>query len=171
MEHRCCIYCDWPFRFEGRCKCGLTKYGMKRRTLREHRAELVVIWEFLEFHNLTCEAEDQIIRELGMSSNDLYYSPLLDCESDEDSDPEEELRGALAGERAIVEAVGNIQELQRLHGELRRAKAKIRSLEARSSQESLNHATDKCRHHSEGPGTGPGQGSRKRTADGAMHTS
>ena len=120
---------------------------------------------------MTCEAEDQIIRELGMSSNDLYYSPLLDCESDEDSDPEEELRGALAGERTIVEAVSNIQELQRLHGELRRAKAKIRSLEARSLQESLNHATDKCRHHSEGPGTGPGQGSRKRTADGAMHTS
>ena len=60
-----------------------------------------------------------------MSSNDLYYSHLLDGESDVDSDPEEELRGALVGERAIVEAVGNIQELQRLHGELRRAKAKI----------------------------------------------
>ena len=171
MTRPCCVYCNWPFRFEGRCKCGLTKYGMKRRTLREHRAELVVIWEFLEFHNLTCDAEDHIVRELGVSSNDLYYSPLLDCESDEDSDPEEELRGALTGERAIVEAVGSIQDLQRLHGELRRAKARIRSLEARSSQENLNHATDKCRHLSEDPDTGPGQGSRKRTAGGATRTS
>ena len=144
---------------------------MRRRTLREHRAELLVIWKFLEFHCLTCETEDYIIRELGLSSNDLYYSPLLDCESDEDSDPEEELRGALAGERAIVEAAGSIQELQRLHGELRRARAKIRSLEARSSQESLNHAADKCRLPSEGPDTGPGQGSRKRTAGGATRTS
>ena len=144
---------------------------MKHRTLREHRAELVVIWEFLEFHNLTSDAEDHVIRELGLSSNDLYYSPLIDCESDEDSDHEEELRDALAGERAIVEAVSNIQELKRLHSELRRAKAKIRSLEARASQESLNHTTDKCRHHSEGPGAGQGQGSRKRTAGGEMHTS
>ena len=171
MTRPCCVYCNWPFRFEGRCKCGLTKYGMKRRTLREHRAELVLIWEFLEFHNLTCEAEDQIIRELGRSSNDLYYSPLLDCESDVDSDPEEELRGALAGERAIVEAAGNTRELQRLHGELRRARAKIRSLEARSLRESENHATDKCRHPSEDPDTGPGQGSRKRTAGGETRTS
>ena len=167
---RCCVYCDWPFRYEGRCKCGLTKYGMKRRTLREHNAELVAIWEFLEFHNMTCDAEDHVVRELG-SSNDLYYSPMLDCESDEDSDPEEELRGALVGERAIVEAVGNIRELQRLHGELRRARAKIRSLEARSLRESENRATDKCRHSSEGPDTGLGQGSRKRTAGGATHTS
>ena len=142
---------------------------MKRRTLREHRAELVVIWEFLEFHNLTSDAEDHVIRELGLSSNDLYYSPLLDCESDEDSDHEEELRDALAGERAIVG--GNIRELKRLHSELRRAKAKIRSLEARSLRESDIRATETCRHHSEGPGTGPGQGSRKRTAGGGTHTS
>ena len=171
MTRPCCVYCDWPFRFEGRCKCGLTKYGMRRRTLREHRAELVVIREFLEFHNMTCDAEDHVIRELGLLSNDLYYSPLLDCESDEDSDPEEELRGALAGERAIVEAVGSIQEMKRQQSELRRAKAKIRSLEARSLRESPIHEYRKMSSPQRRPEHSPGRGSRKRTAGGETRTS
>ena len=81
-----------------------------------------VIWDLLEMENLNCEAEDLVIQELGMTSNDMYFASTLDCPSDIDSDPEEELRDALAGERALVEAVGSIQELQRLHDELRRAK-------------------------------------------------
>ena len=113
MSTRRCIYCGELFRFEGRCRCGLTKYGMRRRSLREHKAELRVIWDLLELENSSCEAEDLVIQELGMTSNDLYFASTFDCPSDIDSDPEEEFRDALVGERAFVEAVGNIQELQR----------------------------------------------------------
>ena len=158
--------------------CGLTKYGMRRRTLREHRGEMRVLWDLIETENLNCTTEDLVIQELGMTSHDLYFASSLDVPSDDDSDPEEELREALAGERALVEAVGNIQDLQHLHGELKRSKAKIMSREAqvRSLRTSLDHAIDKrpretldqtkCHSRNAGQGTSPGQPSRKRTVDG-----
>ena len=157
------------FKFEGRCKCGLTKYGMACRTLREHKAEMRVIWDVRHTWDLSCDAEEMVIQELGTTIKYLYFSPALDCSSDSDSDPEEELRGALAGGRVLVEAVGNIQELQRLHGELRRTIAKVMSLEAqlRSLEQSNDHNNNKCSHHNDAQDTGRGRGSRKRTAGGA----
>ena len=149
--------------------CGLTKYGMRRRALREQRAEMRVLWDFLEMADMDCTAEDLVVQELGMRSHDLYFASSLDVTSDEDSDLEDELRDALVGERALVEAVGNIRDLQHLHGELRRSRAKIMSLEAqvRSLQESLDHAVDKCRpHRNDVQGTSLGKPSRKRAAYG-----
>ena len=71
MTTRRCVYCGELFRFEGQCRCGLTKYGMRHRTLRDHRAEMRVLWDLLEMEDLNCTAEDLVIQELGTTSHDL----------------------------------------------------------------------------------------------------
>ena len=81
-----CVYCEEPFR-QGRCLCGLTKYGMRRRALREERAEMHVLWKFLEMADMDCMAEDFVVQELGPRTHDLYFASSLDVESDADSDP------------------------------------------------------------------------------------
>ena len=108
-----------------------------------------------------------------MRSHDLYFASSLDVASYEDSDPEVELRDALVGERALVEAVGNIRDIHHLQVELKRSKAEISFLEARvrSLQERLDHAHDKCRPHKGDRGTGPGKPSLKRSADGEIRGS
>ena len=167
-----CVYCEEPFR-QGRCLCGLTKYGMRRRALREERAEMHVLWKFLEMAGMDCMAEDFVVQELGPRTHDLYFASSLYVESYADSDPEDELRDALAGERALVEAVGNIRDIHHLQAELKRSKAEISSLEARvrSLQERLDHANDKCRPRNDDQGTGPGKPSLKRSADGEIRGS
>ena len=85
MAMTTCVYCDELFRFEGRCMCGLTKYGMRRRALREQRAEMRVLWDFLEMADMDCTAEDLVVQELGMRSHDLYFASLLDVASDSET--------------------------------------------------------------------------------------
>ena len=70
---------------------------MRRRALREERAEMHVLWKFLEMAGMDCMAEDFVVQKLGMRSHDLYFASLLDVASDEDSDPGIEFRGALLG--------------------------------------------------------------------------
>ena len=76
-----------------------------------------VLWKFLEMADMDCTAEDLVVQELGMRAHDVYFASSLDVASYEDSDPEDELRDALAGERALVEAVGSVRDLQHLQAE------------------------------------------------------
>ena len=80
-----CVYCDELFKFQGRRLCGRTKYGMRRRALREERAEMHVLWKFLEMADMDCTAEDLVVQELGMRSHDLYFASLLDVASDSET--------------------------------------------------------------------------------------
>ena len=140
---------------------------MRRRTLREHRLELRILWDFLEECGLAFEAKELLVGTMGWTCGELYCAPTLDAPSDLDSDPEEELREALIGERALVEAVSHVQEFHRLHDELRRTRARVVPLEAqlRSSESSEDQNVEKCPRR-DVRATGRGRGSRKRTVVG-----
>ena len=144
---------------------------MRRRTLREHRLELRILWDFLEECGLAYEAQELIVGTMGGTCGELYCAPTLDAPSDLDSDPEEELREALLGERALVEAVSHVQEFHRLHDELRRTRARVVALEAqiRSSESSEDQSLEKCPRR-DVRATGRGRGSRKRTFAGETRT-
>ena len=131
-----------------------------------------MLWDFLDECGLAFEANELVVGKLGWTCGDLYCPQTLDAPSDIDSDPEEELREALIGERALVEAVGHVQEFHRLHEELRRARARVVSLEAQRSNENAGDQTlDKCPNCRDVRATGRGRGSRKRTVAGETRTS
>ena len=144
---------------------------MRRRTLREHRLELRILWDFLDECGLAFEAKELIVGKMGWTCGELYCAPTLDAPSDLDSDPEEELREALIGERALVEAVSHVQEFHRLHDELRRTRARVVALEAqlRSSESSEDRTVEKCPRR-DVRATGRGRGSRNRTVAGETRT-
>ena len=169
MNTRRCVFCSDLFR--PRCRCGLTKYAMRRRTLREHRLELRNIWEIMDECGLAFEAKELIVGKMGWTCGELYCAPTLDAPSDLDSDPEEELKEALVGERALVEAVSHVQEFHRLHDELRRTRARVVALEAqiRSSESSEDQSLEKCPRR-DVRATSRRRGSRKRTVAGETRT-
>ena len=140
--------------------------------MREHKLELRILWDFLDECGLAFEAKELIVGKMGWTCGELYCAPTLDAPSDLDSDPEEELREALLGERALVEAVGHVQEFHRLHDELRRTRARVVSLEAQRSNESAEDQTlDECLNRRDVRATCRGRGSRKRTVAGETRTS
>ena len=131
-----------------------------------------MLWDFLEECGLAFEAKELLVGTMGWTSGELYCAQTLDAPSDLDSDPEEELREALLGERALVDAVSHAQEFHRLRDELRRTRARVVSLEARlrSSESAEDQTVEKCQRR-DVRATGRGRGSRKRTADGATASS
>ena len=64
INTRRCVFCSDLFR--PRCRCGLTKYAMRRRTLREHRLELRMLWDFLEECGLAFEAKEFLVGTMGV---------------------------------------------------------------------------------------------------------
>jgi len=131
-----------------------------------------MLWDFLDECGLAFEAKELVVGKMGWTCGELYCAQTLDAPSDIDSDPEEELREALLGERALVEAVGHVQEFHRLHDELRRTRARVVSLEAqlRSYESAEDQTIDKCLNRRDVRATGRGRGSRKRTVAGETLT-
>ena len=132
-----------------------------------------MLWDFLDECGLAFEANELVVGKMGWTCGELYCAQTLDAPSDIDSDPEEELREALLGERALVEAVGHVQEFHRLHDELRRTRARVVSLEAqlRSYESAEDQNVEKCLNRRDVRATGRGRGSRKRTVAGETRTS
>ena len=128
----CSIKCMHDAGDRGVCRagtCGCTGYAIKRRLLREHRAEMRVMQDLIDAEELG-EQLERDLAEAGIGTQFcLGDIPEMDEDSDE-PDPEQGLRDEAKDQSNMVEAATAIAEAQQLRLDLERARMKAEDLRA-----------------------------------------
>ena len=112
----------------------MTSYAEKRRLLREHRAQMRVMEDVIDRHNLTEEYELEVQFELDTSVFWLGYDHGPDGmdEESECEDPDvalqrenDDLRREATDQQAFISAVQEIQAYERMRLDLERARMQL----------------------------------------------
>ena len=131
---------DWLKRsVEAATRLISTRYANKRRWLRNHRAQMRVVQEVIEQHDLEDEVEDRVVEETGNNCYWLGFDSDMD-ESSDAEDPEakatEELTAAkqeLEDRSALIEALTDRAQRERIVQDLERERMARADLEGRLS--------------------------------------
>ena len=117
-----------------------TRYAKKRRWLRNHRAQMRVVQEVIEQHDLEDEVEDRVVEETGNTCYWLGFDSDMDVSSDAEG-PEaaatEELTAAkqeLEDRNALIEALTERLQRERIVQDLERERMTRADLESRLSR-------------------------------------
>ena len=117
--------------------CGCTGYAWKRRLLRDHRANMRIMEQLLDHHDLSEELDDLLIQHTGNTNFWLGDDSFLDEPSDTE-DPEQTLRAANAALRSaaadqstMVQAVQQALECGSMRTDVERARMAFEDLMSR----------------------------------------
>ena len=112
----------------------MTSYAKKRRLLREHRAQMRIMEDVLEQHNLTEEYELEVQVETEQSTFWLGYDTGVDG-MDEGSECEEpyaelhreieDLRQEATDRQALISAIQDMGSYERIKLDLERARMRL----------------------------------------------
>ena len=117
--------------------CGCTGYARKRRLLRDHRANMRIMEQLIDHHDLSEELDDLLIQHTGNTNFWLGDDSFLDEPSDTE-DPEETLRAANAGLRSdaadqstMVQAVPQALECGSMRMDVEHARMALEDMRSR----------------------------------------
>ena len=112
----------------------MTPYANKRRLLRDHRAQMLVMESFIEQHSLTEAYELEVMYETEQSVFWLGYDDGVDG-MDEESECEEpeaalhrenkELRQEATDQQAFISAIQDMSSYERIKLDLERARMRL----------------------------------------------
>ena len=138
-QHYCFAACGARLGDEAAKNLISTRYANKRRWLRNHRAQMRVVQEVIEQHDLEDEVEDRVVEETGNNCYWLGFDSDMD-ESSDAEDPEakatEELTAAkqeLEDRSALIEALTDRAQRERIVQDLERERMARADLEGRLS--------------------------------------
>ena len=111
-------------------KCSCTGFSIKRRRLREHRAEMRVMEMQIDSDARGLEELEYHLENAGIERTCLDYDSDMDAEDDQ-PDPEQDLRDEATYQSKMVEAATAIAEARQLRLDLERARMEAEDLRAR----------------------------------------
>ena len=132
----CCAVCSHAAGDRTACtdRCGCTRYARMRRLLRDHRANMRIMEDLIDHHDLSSELDDLLIEHTGNTNFWLGEHEFMDEPSDAE-DPEQTLRAAnaalhmaAADQSTMVQAAQQALECGRMQADVEHARMALEDM-------------------------------------------